>query len=67
MSERYECIVINSEDVSQSAEAYAAAKLCNKSFVACGRKTVKNESLYRAKNTANVNDIHIDGVLVYEL
>lgn len=67
MSKKYQCIVINSHDAVKSAHAYAAAKLCNKTFVTCGRKTVTNENLYRAKNTADVNGIRIDGVLVYEL
>lgn len=67
MSGKYECIVINSTDVSKAAEAYSVAKLCNKTFVVCGRKTVKNEVLYRMKNTADVNGIHMDGVLIYEL
>lgn len=67
MSKKYQCIVINSHDAVKSADAYAAAKLCNKTFVTCGRKTVTNENLYRAKNTADVNGIRIDGVLVYEL
>lgn len=67
MSRIYECIVINSMDASKAAEAYAVAKLCNRNFVVCGRKTVKNEVLYKAKNTADVNGIQIDGVLIYEL
>lgn len=67
MSGKYECILINSTDASKAAEVYSVAKLCNKTFVVCGRKTVKNEALYRTKNTADVNGIHIDGVLIYEL
>lgn len=67
MSGKYDCIVINSTDASKAAEAYSVAKFCNKTFVVCGRKTVKNETLYRAKNTADVNGIHMDGVLIYEL
>lgn len=67
MSKKYECIVINSPDVTKSAEAYAASKLCDKTFVVCGRKSVNNETLYRTKNTAEVNNIHLDGVLIYEL
>lgn len=67
MEGKYECIVINSADVSKSPEAYAVSKFCNKKFLVCGRKTVKNEALYRVKNIADVNDIQIDGVLVYEL
>lgn len=67
MSQRYECIVINSPDAVKSAEAYAVSKLCNKTFVTCGRKKINNEELYRAKNTADVNGIQIAGVLVYEL
>lgn len=67
MSTKYACIVINSRDAEESADAYTAAKLCNKTFVACGRKTVNNETLYRVKNTADVNGIRIDGVLIYDL
>jgi tyrosine-protein kinase Etk/Wzc len=67
LEKKYECIVVNSADASKSAEAYAVSKFCNKTFVVCGRKTVKNEELYRAKNIADVNAIQIDGVLVYEL
>ena len=65
--EEYACIVIGGADVSENADAYAAAKLCDKTFLVCGRKTVKNETLYRVKNTADVNGIRIEGVLVYEL
>lgn len=67
MSSKYECIVINSQDAVKNAEGYAVSKLCNKTFAACGRKSINNETLYRAKNTADVNNIKIDGVLVYEL
>lgn len=63
----YDCIIVNSTDVSKSAEAYAVSKFCNKTFVACGRKNAKNEELYRAKNILAVNEIEVDGVLVYEL
>lgn len=63
----YEYIIIGSADVSVKADAYAAAKLCDRSFLVCGRKTVKNETLYRVKNTAEVNGIRIEGVLIYEL
>lgn len=66
-SKEYEYIIIGSADVSVKADAYAVSKLCDKSFLVCGRKTVKNETLYRVKNTAEVNGIHIEGVLVYEL
>lgn len=67
MGHRYECIVINNPDAVKNAEAYLASKLCNKTFVVCARKAINNETLYRAKNTADVNGIKIDGVLVYEL
>lgn len=67
MEKKYDCIIINSKDVSQSAEAYAVSKFCNKTFVACGRKRAKNEELYRAKNILDVNGIDVNGVLVYEL
>ncbi len=64
--ENYECVVVNVPDVTVSADAYAVAKLCDKTFVASTRKEVKNEILYRVRNTADVNDICIGGVLVYE-
>lgn len=67
MEKEYACIVINSTDAVKSAEAYAAAKFCDKNFVACGRKSAKNEELYRARNILHVNEIEICGVLVYEL
>lgn len=67
MGKSYECIVVNSADASKAAEGYAVSKLCNQVFVVCGRKMVKNETLYRVKNTADVNDIRIDGVLIYDL
>lgn len=66
-SKEYAYIVINSADVVKSADAYAAAKLCDRNFIVCGRKTVKNENLYRAKNVVDLNSISIDGILVYEL
>ena len=67
MSGKYAYIVINSADVVKSADAYAAAKLCNRNFVVCGRKTTTNENLYRARNLVDVNEIPLDGILVYEL
>lgn len=67
MGSRYECIVINNPDAVKGAEAYQVSKLCNRTFVVCGRRSINNETLYRAKNTADVNGITIDGVLVYEL
>lgn len=67
MSEQYDCIIINSADATKSAEAYTVSKVCNKTVVFCGRKTITNENMYRVKNTAEVNGIRIDGVLIYEL
>lgn len=66
-SREYDCIIVNSADVTKSADAYAAAKLCDRNFIVCGRKTVKNENLYRAKNTVDVYNIQVDGILIYEL
>ena len=65
-SAAYEYVVVGVPDITVSADAYAVAKLCDKTFLTCGRKEVKNEELYRVKNTADVNDIQIEGVLVYE-
>lgn len=62
----YDCVIVNAPDVTGSADAYAAAKLCDKTFAACGRKEVKNEVMYRVKNTADVSGIRIEGILVYE-
>lgn len=67
MEKKYDCIIINNADATKSAEAYAASKFCNKTFIACGRKRAKNEELYRARNILEVNEIEVDGVLVYEL
>ena len=65
-SAAYEYVVVGVPDITASSDAYAVAKLCDKTFLTCGRKEVKNEELYRVKNTADVNDIQIEGVLVYE-
>lgn len=67
MEKKYDCIIINSTDAAKSAEAYMVSKFCGKTFVACGRKSAKNEELYRAKNILDVNEIEVNGVLVYEL
>ena len=53
--------------MSQSADAFAAGKLCDKNFVVCARGGVNNETLYRLKNEAAVQGIVLEGVLVYEL
>lgn len=66
MGEKYDCIVIGSSDVMKSAEGYEMAVLCGHVAVACGRKNVKNEALYKVKNTLDINGVAIDGVLVYE-
>ncbi len=65
-SREYERIVIGSPDVLSCADAYVAARMCDRNFFVCGRKRVKNEMLYRVKNEADVNRIKIDGILVYE-
>ena len=66
MSEKYDYIVINSPNAGASADAYAASRLCNSSFVVCTRSGVDNEMLCRLKNTADAQKITIEGVLVYE-
>lgn len=65
-SNRYDCIVINSQNVADSLDAMIAATLCEKTFFVCSRKNVKNETLYRIKNESDVYHIKIDGILVYE-
>ena len=67
MQDTYEYIVINSPNVTESADAFAAGKLCDKNFVVCARGGVNNETLYRLKNEAAVQGIVLEGVLVYEL
>lgn len=65
-SREYERIVIGTGDAADCADAYVAARLCDRSFLVCGRKNVKNETLYRVKNEADVNRIQISGILIYE-
>ena len=67
MQDTYEYIVINSPNVAESADAFAAGKLCDKNFVVCARGGVNNGTLYRLKNEAAVQGIVLEGVLVYEL
>ena len=43
MQDTYEYIVINSPNVAESADAFAAGKLCDKNFVVCARGGVNNE------------------------
>lgn len=63
----YDYIVVSNADVSENMDAYAVSKLCDRTLCVCARKRVTNEMLYRLKNTAEVNQIVIEGVLVYEL
>lgn len=65
-SKEYEYIVVGSKDVTQCVEGYAVAKLCEKNILVCERKNMKNKALYEMKNTVDVNNIQIDGILVYE-
>lgn len=65
-SGEYEYIVIGSSDLAQCAEGYAVSNFCDKNILACERKNIKNNTLYHMKNTADVNEIKIDGILVYE-
>lgn len=65
-SEEYEYIVIGSSDLTQCAEGYILAGLCEKNILMCERKNITNKELYQVKNTIEVNEIQIDGVIVYE-
>lgn len=65
-SGEYERIVIGTGDAAESVDACVAARLCDQSFLVCGRKNVGNEALYRLKNEADVNRIKISGILLYE-
>ena len=49
------------------SEGYKAAALCDKNLVVCGRRNTRMETLYMIKNTTEINHIHLDGVLVYDL
>lgn len=62
----YDCIVVNGGDLAAGAEGYAAAKLCQKSFVACRRKAVSTELLSQVRNTAGADAAAVSGVLIYE-
>lgn len=63
----YDYIVVNNPDVTENMDAYVVSGLCDRTLCVCARKRVTNEMLYRLKNTAEVNRIAIEGVLVYEL
>mgnify|MGYP000758518768 FL=1 len=66
-SRQYEYILVNGRDVSAISEGYQTALLCDSNLVICGRRNVRTEELYMLKNTAEINHIHLDGVLVYDL
>ena len=66
-SKQYEYILVNGRDVSAISEGYQTALLCDSNLVICGRRNVRTEELYMLKNTAEINHIHLDGVLVYDL
>lgn len=67
MSTRYDYIIFNNADAVDNADAYMVSKLCKKTFVVCGRKNITNEILYNVKNTLDINNIQIDGVMVYDI
>lgn len=66
-SKQYDYILINGRDAASMSEGYEAAVLCDSNLVICGRRNAKTEALYTVKNTAEVNHIHLDGVVVYDL
>ena len=66
-SKQYEYILVNGRDVPAISEGYQTALLCDSNLVICGRRNVRTEELYMLKNTAEINHIHLDGVLVYDL
>lgn len=67
MGKKYEYILVNNRDGALNAEAYQVSGLCDTVFGAVGRRRVNNELLYRVKNTAELNGIHMDGVIVYDI
>lgn len=67
MSQNYEYIIVSGSDCIRNTEGYQVSKLCDVTFAVCARKQVKNELLYRVKNTTEINDIRIDGVIVYDI
>ena len=66
MQDTYEYIVINSPNVAESADAFAAESSVTRTLL-CARGGVNNETLYRLKNEAAVQGIVLEGVLVGEL
>lgn len=67
LAERYEYIVVNGRDASKMSESFETAILCDRNIVVCERRSIRTEALYTVKNTAEVNGIHLDGVLIYDL
>lgn len=67
VSREYDYIVIGSRDIAKAAEGYRLAELSGKTLILCNRKRTGNEQLYEIRNTMEINDLSIDGVLVYDL
>lgn len=67
LAAEYEYVVFNTGNAADSAEGFLVAKVCDKMLAVCSRRKVKNETLYMVRNTAEMNKIQLDGVLVYDI
>ena len=68
MQDTYEYIVINSPNVAESADAFAAGKLCDKNFVVvCKRRSGITRHCIVLRMRRQYRGIVLEGVLVYEL
>lgn len=63
----YDYIVIACRDLAKTAEGFQLAKFSDKNLVLCNRKNTTNKELYNIRNVMAINQIAVDGVLVYDL
>lgn len=67
VSQDYEYVVIAGRDLAKTAEGYQLAKLSDKVLLFCNRKNTTNKELYNIRNVMEINQIAVDGVLIYDL
>lgn len=67
ISKDYDYVVIACRDLAKTAEGYQIAKLSDKNLLLCNRKNTTNKELYNIRNVMGINQIAVDGVLVYDL
>ena len=67
LAERYEYIVVNGRDASKMSESFETPFCATEISWCASAEVSEREALYTVKNTAEVNGIHLDGVLIYDL